>query len=490
MGSPADIPAVSTVAGTVTNPVFAQGAGLDKMTGGNLQGLISGNPLGGLNASTGINSLSRPELAGIQQATSVQDVQDAQKGAANSLEAQNRLLAALQGQNGLQSQNQALSSQQALAGQLAAANGVGTQQSAIQGLQGAAGQYQNIASGQGPNPARAMLNQATAQNVANQAALMAGQRGAGANAGLIARQAGQQGGALQQQAVGQGATMQANQQINALQGLVGAQQAAGNLGAGLTGQQGAANQAYAGQANQIAGQQIGAQQAATQNALANQQMQQNSLQGVNQANVANQSSVNAGNTAFGTQQIKGQQGILGGVLNGAGAAMGGLAHGGEVRKMADGGSVATGSFDPNAPTSSFGKFLSGFGVSQQASPGSEPEDAINKGTSNLIKKAASKLSGSGEIDGGEGEMMAGEAAPMGAGMAMAAKGGLAQKGGHVKAKTPAQKAEKKGDSYANDKVPTMLSEGEIVIPRSIVMGKDPIQAAAKFVEETLAKRKK
>jgi hypothetical protein len=36
----------------------------------------------------------------------------------------------------------------------------------------------------------------------------------------------------------------------------------------------------------------------------------------------------------------------------------------------------------------------------------------------------------------------------------------------------------------------MLSEGEIVIPRSITMGKNPEQAAARFVRETLAKRKK
>ncbi len=76
--------------------------------------------------------------------------------------------------------------------------------------------------GGGPNPAQAALNQNTSANVANQAALMAGQRGAGANAGLIARQAAQQGGALQQQAVGQEATQASQQQLaaqNALQNL-------------------------------------------------------------------------------------------------------------------------------------------------------------------------------------------------------------------------------------------------------------------------------
>ena len=61
-----------------------------------------------------------------------------------------------------------------------------------------------------------MLNQATGTNVSNQAALMAGQRGASQNVGLIARQAGQQGAQIQQQAAGQGATLQANQSLNAL----------------------------------------------------------------------------------------------------------------------------------------------------------------------------------------------------------------------------------------------------------------------------------
>src|SRR4051812_48434649 len=52
-------------------------------------------------------------------------------------------------------------------------------------------QFQGVANGTGPNPAQAMLNQSTGQNVANQAALMAGQRGAAGNVGLMARQVGQ-----------------------------------------------------------------------------------------------------------------------------------------------------------------------------------------------------------------------------------------------------------------------------------------------------------
>lgn len=60
-------------------------------------------------------------------------------------------------------------------------------------------------------------------------------------------------------------------------------------------------------------------------------------------------------------------------------------------------------------------------------------------------------------------------------------GALAATGGHVQAKAPEQKAEKKGDSLKNDKIPTVLSEGEIVIPRSIAMGENAAQKAAEFV---------
>lgn len=73
------------------------------------------------------------------------------------------------------------------------------------------------ANGQGPNPAMAQLAQSTGANVANQAALMASQRGSGANVGLLARQAAMQGAGLQQQGAGQAATLAAQQQMAARQ---------------------------------------------------------------------------------------------------------------------------------------------------------------------------------------------------------------------------------------------------------------------------------
>ena len=75
-------------------------------------------------------------------------------------------------------------------------------------------------------------------------------------------------------------------------------------------------------------------------------------------------------------------------------------------------------------------------------------------------------------------------------MMMAATGGMAKTGGKVKAANPAQKAVKKGNSYANDKVPALLSEGEVVIPRNVMQSKDPARGAAQFVAQVMAKRKK
>lgn len=181
----------------------------------------------------------------------------------------------------IQQSQQALDQQQALANQLAAQGGIQNQSSVFN-------QLQNVASGQGPNPAQAMLAQATGQNVANQAALMAGQRGAGANVGLLARQAAQQGGALQQNAANQAAVLQANQSLNALNQLGGIagqqvaqqQQAVGSLMQGAQGQQGQLLKALQGQ-NQLAiGQQANLNEIQAQNQRQQNQFQQQNMQGL------------------------------------------------------------------------------------------------------------------------------------------------------------------------------------------------------------------
>lgn len=516
--------------------------------GRSISSAYKNSPLGGLTGSRGgVNGtgIEGPQAAEIEQGTSVADVTNAQNAAGNSIASQQALLQALQGQNGLGQQNNVAAQQQALAqqlaanqgavnqgaamsrqgalnDQLAAANGVGTQNAAIAGLGNVAAhqggleqQYQDIAAGRGPNPAMAQLNQTTAQNVANQAALMAGQRGAASNVGLMARQAAQQGAATQQQAVGQGATMEAQQRLGALQGVgntqaaqaatqqaigglgstqVGMEQAGigaqGNLAAQQIAAQQAQQQAMANQANQVAGQQLGMQNVIAQNTLANQGQMQGALQGINNARVGNQGNINTANAAMANTTMQGQQGLMGGILGGIGASAGlggGKAMGGEIKKpknMAEGGwtgmvpmtapmagpmpapaaapvaAPVTAVEDTPAPKDSYSQFMEDF----NNMGGNAGAKALNKGASSAVSGLAKYA-------------------------AMAADGGLATTGGHVAAKAPAQKAIKSGDSYDNDKIPAKLSEGEIVLPRSVTMSKDPIGASAKFVEKILAKRK-
>lgn len=159
-------------------------------------------------------------------------------------------------------------------------------QSANTGLNQLATMLQAQAQGQGPNLANQQLQNFTGQNVANQASLMAGQRGASANPGLIARQAAQQGAGIQQQAAGQAAQNVMQQQLAAQQQLGGVYGTQGNL----------ANQNFA----TVQG-------------------------GVNNANqIGAQQSMGNANT---------NSGILGGVMNGVGSITGLFAEGGEVDKI-------------------------------------------------------------------------------------------------------------------------------------------------------------
>lgn len=271
--------------------------------------------IGGLfGASGGANGTGygAPAAADLQRSTGQTEQSYTQNQ--DALAQQQRLLNAIQAQGGLQNQSNVYGRMGAL----------GATNDALYG------QLQGIAAGQGPNPAQAMLNQKTGENVANQAALMAGQRGAGANVGLMARQAAQQGAGLQQQAVGQGATMQANQSLNALG------QSAGVLGQGanIAGQQ-------AGLANTMAANQIGATGAVTSANQAEQGNLLNQMGAYNSAQVGSQGSLNSGNAALANTTMQGQQGMIGGLMNviGGGGVGGGKANGGMIRSYDTGGEI-------------------------------------------------------------------------------------------------------------------------------------------------------
>jgi len=429
-------------------------------------GAIAG--LTGLGGGASGTGFSGPQYAQIQAPTNPDQVGAAYAGNQAGLTSQQQLLAALQNQNGVGNQSQVY------------------------------GQLQGIASG-AVNPAQAQFAQNTAQNVGNQAALMAGQRGASSNVGLIARQAAQQGAGIQQQAVGQEATQQANNQINAI-----------------------------GQAGQLAttqaGQQIGQTNANVQAQQAEQQNLLNALQGFNTNTVASQGNVNTANAGLASTTMQGQQAVVGGAAN-AGAALAAAAGGGEIVKMAAGGDTSTtaaatpGVYSgTNGPVSSFGQFLKGAtsGPASNQNNSSAPQtgaQTLQNGTSNLIQALASSSPSGQNVTMPDGSVAgpsnnygaaplsspdmgssfnATPAAPSLGSDLTYAKGGMTKDfrtGGKVNATDKKEKAVKSGNSYSNDKIPAVLSEHEIVLPRSVTLSQDPVGNAAKFVAGVIAKRR-
>jgi hypothetical protein len=389
-------------------------------------------------------------------------------------------------------------------------NGLANQASAFN-------QLQNVANGQGPNPAQAQLAQATGANIASQNALMAGQRGAGANVGLIARQAAQQGAATQQNAIGQAATLQANQSLNAL-----------------------------GQLSGIAGTQVAQQQNAS-NAYtgATQGEQSQILGGIAAQNNANVGMVSNQNTAnAGISQIAaGQQGnLIGNITGGIGSALQGLAKGGKVQNYVTGGSVyqdiAPGSspFDtqgqssvlsvpvgslgvntnlqtsaptatiqtpgvqapttPGQPKSNVGKFFSGLGQGKNLASNSKDQpdgasvagQAIGKGIGSGLNAL---FHGVGQIFGSSNPSAAAQlTSPVPADGSMYSQGiqSSAANNATSQAGGPADNVQQDEDGAMNaargGKVPALVSPGEVFLPpnkaKDVAKGKaDPIKDGKK-----------
>lgn len=100
-----------------------------------------------------------------------------------------------------------------------------------------ADQLRAMASGQGPNPAVEQLRQQTQQNIEGQKALMAGQRGAGANVGAMQRRMAQQAAGAGQQATSQEAVLRSQQQIAAMNALQQQQDLMAGMASGQAGMQ-------------------------------------------------------------------------------------------------------------------------------------------------------------------------------------------------------------------------------------------------------------
>lgn len=340
-----------------------------------------------------------------------------------------------------------LTQQQNLINALSAQNGIGNQGQVYNQLQG-------VVNGTGPNPAQAQLNQATGQNVANEAALMAGQRGAGANVGLLARQAAQQGAGIQQNAVGQAATLQANQSLNALN-----------------------------QAGGIAGQQVGEQQSAVQGYNQDAQGQQGqllgALQGYNQNQIQNTSQANSANAGIAQTNANNTAKAIGGLTNAAGVASG-ILGGGSSQPAGNNGLVTAG-----------GALSSGLVYAAHGGEIEAPNPKVAAVAQNDRFKGVLPPHVQHIADIYHPQKFAKGAAVK----AMVSPGEMylppdKAKDVAVKGKNPLKegkmvpgKAEVKGDSKKNDTVPAKLEEGGVMIPRSMMQSKNPTEKIKKFVED-------
>lgn len=331
--------------------------------------------------------------------------------------------------------------------------GVGQYNTNLSAEQALAEQLKMQAAGQGPNPTQAQLAQNTQNNVANQAALMASQRGASSNVGLLARQAANTGAAAQQASVGQAATLQAQQQLEAQKQLQAQQ---GQMGSQIAQQQGVSNQLFG----------YGANAANTQNANI----------------VSNYGTVQGINAATAAQNANAAQDTTGGLISGLGTALAVgammLAEGGPVEGPS---MITTPAVAPNLgePSSFVGKFLRR--ESKDSSKSKSSFNALGSGLGSLTGGMIMEAKGGkvpAMVSPGEvylppskaKEVAHGKASPMA--------------GEHIKGK-----AKVKGDSLKNDVVPKLLDEGGVVIPRSVMQSPNAAEKAAKFVAAVMAKQK-
>lgn len=386
--------------------------------------------------------------------------------------------------------------------------------------EGTLGQLGEVASGQGPNPAETELAQATGTNIANTAALQAGQRGGAQNVGLLARQIGQQGAATQQNAVGQAATTQANQELGAL----GQEANLENNIAGQSLQDQQINQsAEAAQNSALTTGQLGAEQINAQVAQGNTQQANNNTSGL----------------------INGISSVLSAVPSlskgGEVHVHGGVTH---IHNYAEGGPISSYSepTNPNInlntppPVNMYGKAFSNITNALSNKPKQAPDLSdttsvtgdYNNGANWAGADAGFGDAGAADAVSGVGGSALADAGPL---IALASKGGEMHSvskidhrkhfetyfsdGGKVPAMVsageiylnPAQvkevqhganplkmgtkfegRAKVKGDSRKNDTIPVTLDDGGVVLPRHITKKMDPDKARL-FVLNALAKKK-
>lgn len=422
-------------AGTAALGGAATGAALGSVVPGigTAVGAVGGAIVGGLGSLLG-GSSTPPALPNITDPVTGAQITDANGTVVASQQALNDYNQTLSTQNGAQNQSD---------------------------VYNAEGQ---IASGQGPNPALAQLNQTTGQNVAAEGALAAGQRGASSNVGLIERNAAQQGATTQQQAVGQAATTEANQQLNALNAQAG-----------------------------IAGEQVGELQTGLANAAGNATANQGQLlsaQGQYNSNITGgQGSVNSANTPTNVAAQGETYGLINGGLGGAGSQL--------VKNSAPTTGTSSGGF--TAPNQSAASQPGA--VSTTASPIAGGAQVAYKGG---VIHGRDRMSKGGHPSF-VAQFLHGQLAMASGGKVSAIvspkevylnphqvkevmeRGADPMKIGHH---FPGQDKVKKKDSFKNDVIKTELDSGGVVLPLHVTTHKDASNRGRKFVAKTVAKHMK
>lgn len=316
--------------------------------------------------------------------------------------------------------------------------------------------------GGGPNPAQAALAQQTGQNVAQQGALMASQRGSSANAGLLAEQAARQGGAIQQNSVGQGATLQAQQQL-AAQNELAKQQA--QMQSGNIAEQGVNAQLY--------GTSAGAQNTQNANNIQNMAMSQgiNSQINQNNANAVNKTQEGMLKGGASSLPVIGQ--IAGSMFSKGGQVSSHIENIARIyhpNKFSTGGDVGSVANIPSAPNLSN---ASAVAADYQASADKKKDSG-----SKVIPSSPADLNPM-QTSSPVGSAGASDLPELIEAGAVAASKGI---------KVPG-KAKVKGNSVKNDTQLALVSPGEDIIPRSITQGPNAPEKAAEFVRHLQEKKK-
>ncbi len=286
---------------------------------------------------------------------------------------------------------------------------------------------------------------------------MAGVRGGNANPGLVARQVGQQGAATEQQAVGQAATLEAEQELSAENALGGVLQ---NEGTNALQGQSIAQGATAAENSALTTGGLGAEQINAQTAQAN----------------ANNTASTAGGLISGVGSILGKIFYKGGKVP--------LAHAIHAQKLAGGGIAEFAApSDPRIALNVLSTDAEGKAIGKLLSPPGATPAALNPLPTTPIGGTGGTMGEAGGLAGdqGEGLMEAVEANPELA--LMASHGAQVPSPADFRAGGPvAGTAKVQGDSSQNDTVPAMLSPGEDVLPRSVTMAPDAPERAKRFVE--------